>query len=319
MGVRGIMFQEVFGPAAAQRAESMAQLRRDVEALRPLETDLVRLGVSPHAAVHRARGLADRCGGVRDRRRTAGRDPSRRERRRDRVSPRGRGAVRGWAAGARDPGRAAVAFARPSARGAGGGARPAAADPLRQTRRIGRGLHRAATGVRSRTVPPSNAVLGHGIAPVRELLDAGAVVGLGSDSAASNDQMDMLGEARLASLMQSARLQTSRRAVHGGGAGAGDDGRCPGAGTGREGGIDSRWARRRISRPFHSTRCVPRCSGPEAAALAVAGTPASAGDGGGAAHESGTARCWGSTRMLASRVSESAAALVAWRHGLPAR
>ncbi len=49
MGVRGIMYQELFGPAAEQRAESMAQLRRNVDALRPLETGLVRLGVSPHA------------------------------------------------------------------------------------------------------------------------------------------------------------------------------------------------------------------------------------------------------------------------------
>jgi 5-methylthioadenosine/S-adenosylhomocysteine deaminase len=53
--------------------------------------------------------------------------------------------------------------------------------------------------------PASNAKLAHGIAPLIELLDAGARVGLGSDSVASNDRMDLLDEARLALLLQSAR------------------------------------------------------------------------------------------------------------------
>jgi cytosine/adenosine deaminase-related metal-dependent hydrolase len=55
--------------------------------------------------------------------------------------------------------------------------------------------------------PASNAKLGHGIAPVVELLDAGVRVGLGSDSVASNNRMDLLDEARLAILMQRARLR----------------------------------------------------------------------------------------------------------------
>src|SRR6185437_5375902 len=48
-GVRGIMYQEVFGPAAEQRVGALDALRARLDALRPLETDLVRLGVSPHA------------------------------------------------------------------------------------------------------------------------------------------------------------------------------------------------------------------------------------------------------------------------------
>ena len=53
--------------------------------------------------------------------------------------------------------------------------------------------------------PASNAKLGHGIAPVAELLAAAVRVGLGSDSMASNNRMDVLGEARLAALLVGAR------------------------------------------------------------------------------------------------------------------
>jgi 5-methylthioadenosine/S-adenosylhomocysteine deaminase len=53
--------------------------------------------------------------------------------------------------------------------------------------------------------PASNARLAHGVAPLAELLAAGVNVGLGSDSVASNDRMDLLDEARIALLFATAR------------------------------------------------------------------------------------------------------------------
>ncbi|MGH7695596.1 MAG: amidohydrolase family protein, partial [Gemmatimonadaceae bacterium] len=49
--------------------------------------------------------------------------------------------------------------------------------------------------------PASNAKLGHGVAPLTSLIAAGVPVGLGSDSVASSNQMDLVAEARLAVLL----------------------------------------------------------------------------------------------------------------------
>jgi 5-methylthioadenosine/S-adenosylhomocysteine deaminase len=53
--------------------------------------------------------------------------------------------------------------------------------------------------------PRSNAVLGCGIAPLRELLDAGITVGLGTDSPASTPSFDMFEELRTALFLARAR------------------------------------------------------------------------------------------------------------------
>lgn len=59
----------------------------------------------------------------------------------------------------------------------------------------------AEKGVGACHCPGSNMKLASGIAPVPRLLEAGVVIGLGTDGTASNNNLDMLEEARLAALL----------------------------------------------------------------------------------------------------------------------
>lgn len=76
----------------------------------------------------------------------------------------------------------------------------------------------AANRARIAHCPRSNAKFGHGWAPFEAFLDAGIAVGIGSDSVASNNVCDILGESRFAALAArnrpgSARMISAREAL----------------------------------------------------------------------------------------------------------
>ena len=210
MGVRGVVFKEVFGPDPIQCAESLAQLQNAVRELRSRETDAVRIGVSPHAPYSVSRALF--------------------------------AAVAAYAISERLP--MAVHIAESAfeedlvVRGAGPYAdnwRSRGIDPAgAQARSSVALMHEAGVlkakpliihGVRIDAAdiallvaaqcavahcPVSNARFGHGVAPLQAMLDAGLRVGIGTDSVASNNRMDVLDEARVAHLMASARTLSWR-------------------------------------------------------------------------------------------------------------
>jgi len=204
LGARGIAYREVFGPDPAQCAASLAELHANVAQTRADETALVRVGVSPHApysvsdelfaavaglaqteglpiAVHIAESDAEsqlvKCahGPFADFLRSRGID----------VEPRARSPIALLE-------RCGVLAARPLLIHA---VRADAPDIAAMARHHCGVAH----------CPASNAKLAHGIAPLLELLDAQLNVGLGSDSMASNNRMDLIGEGRLAMLQQRAR------------------------------------------------------------------------------------------------------------------
>jgi cytosine/adenosine deaminase-related metal-dependent hydrolase len=207
-GMRGLVYREVFGPAPDQALPALARLRERVASMRGRETDLVRVGVSPHApytvsdelfrvtaefaiaeelpvAVHAAEAEAEL------QLVTAGAGP--------------------FAAGLRTRGIATPPRGRSTIELLGRtgvlACRPLLIHAVRvdedDTRRI------ADAGAAVAHCPVANARLGHGIAPVIEMMQAGVAVALGTDSVASNNRMDVLEEARAAQLMQRARLNSA--------------------------------------------------------------------------------------------------------------
>jgi 5-methylthioadenosine/S-adenosylhomocysteine deaminase len=207
-GLRGRVYLETFGPSPAQVSDALAELRGRVQELAPLASERVSIGVSPHApytvsdalyvaaaafarvenlpvAAHAAEAEAERLLV------TSGAGP--------------------FAAGLRTRGiptplrghstielldRLGVLETRPL---------------LIHCVQVDEGdLARIAYhGCAIAHCPVANARLGHGSAPIVEARAAGVNVGLGTDSVASNNRLDLLEEARCAQLLQRARLHSS--------------------------------------------------------------------------------------------------------------
>ncbi len=200
LGVRGIGYLEVFGPNPVQCDGAMAGLRRSASTARQSDTALVQAGLSPHAPY------------------TVSADLFR--------------AVAAWARDEQWPvavhvaeSRAETQFVRDGVgpfadglRARGIAVAPQARSPIALLDDCGllaceplliHAIHVddediariAAHGARVVHCPISNLKLGQGIAPLERLLAAGIATGLGTDSVASNDRMDILGEARQAALL----------------------------------------------------------------------------------------------------------------------
>ncbi len=197
LGVRGIAYREVFGPDPAQCEASMRGLRDAVGAMRERENALVRVGVSPHAPY----SVSDELFGA-----------SARFAREQRLP------LATHIAESEDESQliahATGAFAD-FLRGRGIAVAPRAVSPIAMLEKNGvlaenalliHCVRAAAADMATianhscgvATCPMSNQFFMHGSAPVAAMLQAGIRVGVGSDSLASNDRMDMLREARLA-------------------------------------------------------------------------------------------------------------------------
>ncbi len=207
MGVRGVMYQEVFGPDPATAVPAMAALRASIDAQRLRCDDLVSLGVSPHApytvsdelyraasefaqseqlplAMHIAESAEEHA-----------------------LVAEGAGP---FGDGLRKRGIAVAARARsPIALLETTGALSANSLLIHCVNVDDADIAIIAErGCSIAHCPASNAKFGHGIAPLLPLLAAGIKVGIGSDSVASNNRMDILDEARLALLIHRAVSKT---------------------------------------------------------------------------------------------------------------
>ena len=200
VGLRGIVYQESFGPDPKLAAENVAKLLEQISAMRAIENDLVRAGVSPHAPytvsapqlelisrlaieqklpvmMHAAESQAEKS-----------------------FMMEGRGvfaedlSARGipWQA----PGVSTIQYL---ARHGTLETRPLLAHCINVDHADLDLIKQSSAGIAH--CPKSNAKLGHGRAPFAEFVAHDINVGLGSDSVASNNICDLLEEARFATLL----------------------------------------------------------------------------------------------------------------------
>lgn len=199
VGLRGVVFQESFGPDPRLVDENFAKLKEKVAKLREVESDLVQVGVSPHApySVCRAQleliaefAIAERLPLMMHAAESAAEESLLRD---------GTGlfaeglARRGieWTA----PGISTIQYLQNAGILE---TQPLLAHCIRVDGKDIETLKQ--TGSKVAHCPKSNAKLGHGRAPLAKFIEAGVSVGLGSDSVASNNTCDIIEEARFALL-----------------------------------------------------------------------------------------------------------------------
>ncbi len=205
-GLRGVVYQEAFGPDAATAAAQFDAARAKIDALRGEETPLVTLGLSPHAPYSVSQPLLEML--VRfavDERLPLMMHAAESEAEQSLMTEGGGIFAAAYAL-------RSFAFDSPRTTTVRYLARLGVLDKLLLAHcvRVDEGdvelLKRH--GARVAHCPKSNAKLGHGRAPLAAMLGAGVKVGLGSDSVASNNTCDLLEEARFAVLASRAACET---------------------------------------------------------------------------------------------------------------
>jgi cytosine/adenosine deaminase-related metal-dependent hydrolase len=207
-GMRGIVYLETFGPAPHQVSDSMTELRQRVAEFGAIANERVRIGVSPHAPFTVSDDLFV---AVAEFAQTEGLAVATHAAESEVEELLVRDGAGPFAAGLRargieTPQRANTPIELLDRLGV------LALQPLliHCVRLLDDDLRRIAdSGSSIAHCPIANARLGHGIARVVEAREAGITVGLGTDSVASNNRLDLLEEARVAQLMQRARLTAS--------------------------------------------------------------------------------------------------------------
>jgi cytosine/adenosine deaminase-related metal-dependent hydrolase len=198
-GLRGVVFQEAFGPDSALATEQFDKARAKIEALRGGETALVTLGLSPHSPYTVSPALLKMLARFAVEERLPLMMHAAESDAEQRLMLEGAGpfaeayARRGFAF---DSPRTTTV--RHLAQTGVLEARPLLAHCVRVDEGDIELLAEHGAGVAH--CPKSNAKLGHGRAPLASMLSAGVRVGLGSDSVASNNTCDLLEEARFALL-----------------------------------------------------------------------------------------------------------------------
>ncbi|HEY0761718.1 MAG TPA: amidohydrolase family protein [Pyrinomonadaceae bacterium] len=200
VGLRGVVYQESFGPDARLVTENFEKLKTKLEELKSIETGLVRAGVSPHAPY-------TVCGPqlelIADLAKTEGlplmmhaaESEAEEMFLRDGCGVFAEGLARRqieWNA----PGVSTIQYLKQV------GILetcPLLAHCIRIDDADIETLQ--SYGAQVAHCPKSNAKLGHGRAPFARMIAAGVTVGLGSDSVASNNTCDILEEARFATLL----------------------------------------------------------------------------------------------------------------------
>lgn len=209
-GLRGVAYRECFGPDVSVAEQSLAELQTKVTEMRERETALARVGISPHAPYtvsarlfqlateYAARESLDVCIHAAESQAeqdmlTAGAGEFVAGLRRRGID---------WQA----PGVSTIKyFERLGVLAAA----PLLVHCVRvDDEEIALLAHRRA---RVAHCPKSNAKLGHGIAPLQAMLSAGVTVGLGTDSVASNNRCDLIGEARFCGLIHRAASKDYER------------------------------------------------------------------------------------------------------------